>query len=279
MSAFGELLKQRRKDLNLTRKVFAQRAGLSEDYLTDIEIRSKTPSVEMLFDIIRIASCKNAAQVETADVEKEKPDWREVNNEVFMAMILATKGIYANDLLLSAHADFQREIEEQHGEVWILSNILAEAIDPEVAKRTAENIRKKDMSYRFFVPYSARSHWETAVEQIEDALGSDRKLMAERVRVYRVADLAFNCRLRISQPGSETAQARYSVGGTTGTNAEFVPAPLALIERTTTLLGELCNKADAGRPSVDPTVGCVERVYPPLKPSAKKRPKGRRSKS
>jgi len=279
MSAFGELLKQQRKRLNLTRKVFAERAGLSEDYLTDIEIRNKTPSVEKLFDIIRIASCKNRSQVETADARKEKPEWREVDNEVFMAMILATKGINAQELLLSAHADFQREIDEQHGEVWILSNILAEAIDPDVAKRTAENIVKKGMSYRFFVPYSARSHWETAVELIEDALGSDRKLAAERVRVYRTAELAFNCRLRISQPGSETAQARYSIGGTTGSKAELVPAPLALIERTTTLLGELCNKADAGRPSVDPTVGSVERVYPPLKPNVKNRQRGRRSKS
>jgi hypothetical protein len=117
------------------------------------------------------------------------------------------------------------------------------------------------------------------VEQIEDALGSDKELAAKRVRVYRTAELAFNCRLRISQPGSEMAQARYSIGGTTGNNAEFVPAPLALIERTTTLLGELSNKADAGRPSVDPTVGSVERVYPPLKPTAKKRQRGRRSKS
>jgi transcriptional regulator with XRE-family HTH domain len=272
MSAFGEILKKRRsKDLKLTRVEFASRADLSVDYLADIEIRNKTPSVDKLFDIIRVASCRDPSQVRTADAVKKRPAWNELDNAVFMDMILAAKGIYAQDLLWSAHADFKREMEEQHGEVWILSDVLAEAIDPDVAKRTAENLRTKGMSYRFFVPYSARSHWETAIEQIEDALGPDKGLLAQRVRVYRVAEVGFNCRMRISQPGSESPRGRYSVGGTTEDKAEFVQAPHALVEKTTILLGELCNKADAGRPSNDATIGAVERIYPPLGPGARKR--------
>lgn len=278
MSAFGELLKKRRsKDLKLTREAFAKRAGLSLDYLTDIEIRGKMPSIEKLFDIIRVASCRNESQARKADATKDKPHWREVDNAVFMELILATQGLYAHDVRWSPHADFQREMEEQHGEVWVLSNILGEAIDLDVAKKTAENISDKGMSYRFFVPYSARSHWQTAIEQIEDALGEDKDLLAERVRVYRVAELAFNCRLRISEPGSESPQGRYSVGGTTGDKAEFVPAPHAMIEKTTVLFGELCNKADAGRPSSDPTIGAVERVYPPLSVGPKKTKKRKRA--
>ena len=276
MSAFGEILKARRKHLHLTREEFAAHASLSPDYLTDIETRDKTPSVEKLFDIIRIASCKNSEQVRSADTSKDKPAWKDVDNQVFMAMILATKGIYARDLLLDAHADFEREMQEQHGEVWIVSDVLGEALDPAIARRTAQNIRG-GMFYRFFVPYSARGHWETAVEHITDALGSDKDLAAKHVRVYRTAELAFNCRLRISQPGSAVSEGRYSIGGTSGERAEFVHAPPSLIEKTTVLLGELCNKADAGRSSSDPTVGSVERVYPPLSGESKKRTVERRS--
>lgn len=275
MSVFGDMLRERREKLQLTRDEFASRASVSANYLISIEARgNRIPHRKKLLDIIRVASCWTPAQARTANAKKGLPPWTEINGAVVATMLTAVDdSAHVNlerDLRLHRHPTLKDELAEQHeepegSEVWILSDILAEAQDAEAAKRTADNIATKRMTYRFFVPFSSpQVHWQTAIDQLEAAVGRARKgLLQERVRIYRLSDCAFGCRVRISRPDSEAPVGRYSIGGTSGDAIEFVPAPPALMAKIATNLGTLCKRADAGWTSSDPVVGVIERVYPP----------------
>jgi transcriptional regulator with XRE-family HTH domain len=274
MSAFGEILKERRKALKLSREGFAKRAGVSPNYIISIEARgNRIPHRKTLFDIIRIAACRDEDRATNANAERRRPSWGEVDGEVVVRMLAAVDDSaqidVKKDLRLRRHPKFDEELQEQHAEptgseVWIISDVLAEANDPEAARRTAQNISEKKMMYRFFVPFSSSDlHWKNAIDHLSAALGDSRRgFLEERVRVYRLSDCAFNCRVRISQPGTDTSQGRYNIGGVSGDEIELVPAPHSLMTWTAKNLGTLCERADAGWPSSDPHVGLIERVYP-----------------
>jgi transcriptional regulator with XRE-family HTH domain len=277
MSTFGETLKKRRQALHLTREEFATRAGISVNYLISIEARgNRTPHRKKLFDIIRVAACKSPQQAKNASAAHGIPLWKEVDGTVVAELLTALDDLehieLDKDLRLHRHPSFEDELQEQYeeqeaSEVWIISDLLAEASNDEAATKTAHNMLRKKMTYRFFVPFSSPElHWKTAVDQLAAALPESHKddVLSERVRVYRLSECAFSCRLRISLPGSEAPRGRYSTGGTSGDAIDLVPAPHDVIARITANLGMLCKRADAGWLATDPVVGVIERVYPPL---------------
>lgn len=291
MSTFGETLKKRRQALHLTREEFATRTGISVNYLISIEARgNRVPHRKKLFDIIRVAACKSPQHAKTASAANEIPSWKEVDGTVVAELLTALDDLgqitLDKDLRLHRHPSFEDELQEQHeeqegSEVWIISDLLAEASDDEAATKTAHNMLLKKMTYRFFVPFSSPElQWKTAVDQLAAALPKSHKdVLTEKVRVYRLSECAFSCRLRISLPGSEAPRGRYSIGGTSGDAIDLVPAPHDVIARFTANLGTLCKRADAGWLATDPVVGVIERVYPPLVSAREKRMEAKQKKA
>lgn len=273
---FGKLIESRRRQLQLTREELAGLVGLSADYLADLETRgTKRPRLEKLANIARIVACYSRDQAKKADVARGKPTWDEVNREVALEVMLLAMRVEVPDLFKNlGMIDFVKEIAEQHqepeeSEIWIISDILAEAIDPGTASKTADNIRDKRIRYRFFVPNSSADvHWRTAVDHIREALGTDGSRVHEHVSVYKLSDCAFACRLRIAgigAPDSVQPSGRYTILGSGARDARLVNAPPALVANITTLLWTLCHRADAG-PYEDPAVGAISKVFPQSEP-------------
>lgn len=283
MSTFGETLKKRRQALRLNREEFATRTGISVNYLISIEARgNRIPHRKKLFDIIRVAACKSPIHAQTASAADGIPSWKEVDGTVVAELLTSLDDLEQitldKDLRLHRHPSFEDELQEQDeeqrgSEVWIISDLLAEAMNDKAANTTANNMLQKNMTYRFFVPFSSSElHWKTAVDQIAAALPESQKdVLTENVRVYRLSDCAFTCRVRISLSRSEAPRGRYSIGGTAGDAIDLVSAPPDVIARITSTIGTLCKRADTGWTATDPVAGVIERVYPPLASDREKR--------
>lgn len=77
IDTIAERIRERRKVLGLTQEKLAERAGLSVNYLAQLEISDKTPSLKTL------ASLASALEIEIADffASRAPEEWTdEVNN-------------------------------------------------------------------------------------------------------------------------------------------------------------------------------------------------------
>ncbi|MBI5788792.1 MAG: helix-turn-helix transcriptional regulator [Candidatus Schekmanbacteria bacterium] len=68
-----------RKALNLTQSGFAEKVGLSEEYIRKMELRKSTPSLESLF---KIADALNLSIYDLIDFDQPKPERDEALNSV-----------------------------------------------------------------------------------------------------------------------------------------------------------------------------------------------------
>lgn len=278
MSSFAELLRARREHLGFTRAGLSKLADISADYIVELEGlksgRTKTPSIEKLKNLAAVLAARS--QEQAADVAKSlaSPPWHELDRPEAARLILSLFDIDVRTLGMSEPKRIQSEISAQletprGGEIWIISDTLAELQIEDFAESTAENVMNRDVGYRYFVPHSRIDDAKDAIQAIRSHLPresvaelpseQDRAHFDSLVALYDMCEAAFFARLRISQPGTNEVNGHYILGGSSASAAEPKQAPAELVVRAVDVVSRMLARADSGRP-IPAELGSLKRV-------------------
>lgn len=233
MSSFAHFLRFYRQERGETQAHVAKIVSTSPQNISALERQdgAKTPSMKVLKRIVRHLAW-----------DSEKALWN-----IQAARDLAFSGLDLDlPLLVSANIDQElaSQAESPEGsEIWIVSDVLAEAESREFARHTVKNILKRKLRYTYFVPFSSaeRFHWEKALKWLQDEAKrheKGRERLDERVAVFQVSDCAFSARLRITNPRREPT-ATYGLGKRERAHMMFTPVPTDLVVKTVQRLTDL----------------------------------------
>lgn len=265
MSKFAQLLKRYRADLGLSAELLAKEIGKSQQYISGLE-NGKKPSNTALPDLIRVlAKTRMPDNVEFYDQEKARK--------------LLVAALELDDLMPEvsdepASRSLTQEILDQlnlerESEVWIVSDLLAEAVDEQALENTAKAIRERNISYSYFLPFNSGSDWKLVRRQLELQLEGDTDL-TDYVRFYHISNCGSLVRMRISNPNSNRPTASYTLDAPEESKGRFrfFPAPRTSVEnavktlRFLTELETLDGSNHPNSPVMDPENGSILKLYP-----------------
>lgn len=268
MSSFAHVLKKYRRLRDFSQAELAKLISKSPQYISALERQkgAKSPSVQALKELVNVL-----ARDETTGVI----DFQAARDLAFSGVGL--------DITLPIPVNIEEELGQaeahEESEIWVFTDILAEAESRDFAKITAANIVNKRMRYTYFVPFSGEGfNWQRAIKWLLDharLLDADLELPKESISIYQISDCTFTSRLRITNPRSNEPSARYSLGARGKTHLMFSPAPTDLVLKTVHTIIELLSLVEEqeqgqtpeGEPPNDSIVGhqklgFIRRVFP-----------------
>lgn len=276
MEKFSTILKKRRESLGLSRRELANKIKKSQSYILALEDPNseRKPSLETLRRIVFFLSC-NKEQFQSLSVDNINPvNWRKIDSKVPFRLILSAIGIEPEVLSGLPFSRKDGELKEQTkleegAEVWVVSDLLYEAMSKEYAEYTANNIKKRGIKYIYFLPtYVHESHWKRAIEYIKAGISESAEMVHESVRLYYVARCAFGCRLRISNPRGQSPTASYSLSSGPAREYLHYPVPSELITTMVRTFDELIHieeqKSDSDW-AYSVELGAIRLIFPEKK--------------
>lgn len=265
--SFARLLKYYRKRSNLSQAELARRIDRSPHFVTMLENETdpRAPSLDTLGRLVKVFATSQSPEQGEMMVDRER-----ALDLMLSALELRAKpeGLWHKNL----EEEFRVQEEAPTGsEVWIVTDLLAEAIGQQYAQRTARVIATRRLSYKFFVPFGLGSaNWHLAIHWMVQTASAD--LIRERVKIYRLPDCAFSCRLRILNPLGSSRSAVVNLGpwGPSSTrDYMFVEAPKDEVSQMVRTLQYICVLEEARLESReqekehgDSTLGIGQRVFP-----------------
>ncbi len=275
MSQLAFAIRFHRVRLGLTREALAKHIHRSASFIAALERRQpagdeiKSPSLDTLNRLIDVL-----ATVEGKPNEKI--------TRIAAQLAFAAVGLESSVFDDLGSQSVPDELENQasvlqQSQIWVLSDILAEGEDHAWAERVVQNIADRGVQYTYFVPFGRQTNWATAIQNIKYALGKNNVEADEHVTAYRLSDVAFTCRARITNPYSANPTGVYSVLVPSGNSVaaarsyEFPPMPPEVVLGTVRTIKNLISLEDGHRRqsdqsssvAADPALGSIEHIYPP----------------
>jgi transcriptional regulator with XRE-family HTH domain len=250
MDTFADVLRRYRERRRISQATLASEIDVKPQYISALENvkGGKAPSLKVLH---RLVNSLGAQGLST--------DWR-----LAAELSLAAIGVAVP---FEMPITMEQEIAEQravptNSEIWILSDLFAEAILEEFAQATAENIRR-GVKYSYFVPFELQDlPARAAVDSIRQAGRLADDDLHRSIQLFGISNCAFTCRLRITNPGKRSPSARYSVGSSARGDVLFYDAPLEMVTKTASVLHTLiyAQKTSQGdKPVGSPEIGYVKK--------------------
>lgn len=265
MARFAHFLEKYRRRGGFSQAELAKRISKSPQYISALERQkgAKSPSVQALKELVNALA---------RDKKTRVIDFRAAVDLTLSAMDLDIA--FEIPINIIEELESQAEVPEE-SEIWILSDILAEAESKDFAKITAQNIVERRVRYTYFVPFAAEDlNWQRAIKWLLDYV--DLELLKESTSIYQISNCAFTSRLRITNPRTNESSARYSLGARGKTHLRFYPAPTELVVKTVHTVMELLLRVEEQEqgqtrehePPNDSIVGhqklgFMRRVFPP----------------
>lgn len=215
----GSLIRHERQRLGMSASQLATEVGLkTRQHVSGIE-KGKCPSLEVLASIVRFLS-------------KTSGDQESVKKETILRLATAAFGIAPEDLAtgldptrLHEEVLFQNTLQPGD-QIWILTDTFAELLDPKLLDQTIGNIRDRNISFTYFVPLGS-FEWEGLLAALAHSISETE--LEQRLRIISISPLAFACRIRIANPGTNRQHAVYGLRVEGGSEFLFYPAPVDLV--------------------------------------------------